>query len=351
MATPTYPSKRFYNAGIVQASTWGTATAMGATRGLVIPNDGKPALKREYAPTDAIGQVMPLDGDLGACEPVEWDIPFDGKCGFQYEAGALGSVVAGLFGASAAPAQQGGTSAYKHVFTWADEMTDFFTFATERPGDIWEIPSCVPKKLTLKVGDGKVQGSLSMVGNLLNNDSTVNTATEMDALTPAATANFVKFQHGVLWMNAQSDGALDSGDALVVSDFTIEFERLLDIKTVLGGAYMGQPKETGYKITVKITLPYASATDVGYLTTFNAMTAQKMTVVFTGGVADDTTHYTMTLGFPRLKFSAPPDVALEDVIKNQLEFVAEEASAAPTGMSAVRPWMELINLRSSNYLA
>lgn len=351
MATPTAPKKSAYNCGLVQGSTWGTAAALGAGFGLVVPNDGKPALKQTYGSTDAIGQLMPLDGDLSAYEPVEWEIPFDSKCGLQYSPGSLGTAIAALFGASAAPAKIGSTTAYTHVFTWADEMTDFLTFATERPGAIWEIPSAVSKKLTLKVGDGKVQGSLALVGNLLKNDSTVNTATEMDALTPAETANFIKFQHGVLRMNTQSGDALDSGDIIETSDFTIEYERLVVPQMVLGGAYVAQPKESGFKITVKLTLPYATAANVAYLDLFKNMTAQKMDIVFTGGIANDTSHYSMTLGFPRLKLTSPPDVALEDIIKNGLEFIAEEAAAAPTGMTAVRPWMELVNLRTTNYLA
>jgi len=350
LATSTYPSKRFYNCALKQASTWGTAVAVGAGDGLLVSSDGNPSLKQTYSSTDAIGQVMALDGDLGLYEPIDFAPEFGGKCGLQYAPGAVGSAIAALFG-SEAVAQQGASAAYKHTLTWADTMTDFFTFATERPGDIWEVPSAVCYKLSLKLGDGKVQGSIGLRGNLLKNDSTTNTATQLDAVTPEATANFVKFQHGVVRMNAQSGDALDSGDIIEVSDFSLEFERAVDAQHILGGSYIAQPKEASFSIKVKLTLPYATSTNVAYLDLFKDMTAQKMDIVFTGGVADTGYNYSFSFFFPRLKLVAPPDVKLEDIIKNGLEFVAEEAASAPTGMNSTRPYIEIVNLRTTNYIS
>lgn len=351
MATPTGSSSRYYNAAIVQGSTWGTAAAVGAGNGILVPNDGNPMPKLTYSPTDAIGQVIPKDGDFGAEEACEFEIPFDGKCGLQYAPGGIGSVIAGLFGTSAAPDQQEATAAYEHVFTWADEMTDFFTFATERPGAIREVPSFVPKKLTLKVGDGKVQGSIAVIGNRCIADSAVNGATQLDAVTPETTGNFVLAQTGVLRINAQSGGGLASGDALEVADFTIELERNITAKMVLGGTYVSLPREGLPKFSVKLTLPWATAAAMAYETTFRAKTAQKMDIIFTGGTAAGAYNYTFGLYFPRLKFVEAPNAPLEEIMKADLTFIGEEAAAAPTGMTSTRPYIKLINLRTTNYLA
>lgn len=350
MATPTAPSKRYYAAGLVQASAWGTATAVGAGNEILVNSDGNPALKQTYSSTDAIDQVMAKDGDLGVYEAIDFAPTFEGKTGLQYAPGPLGSAIAALFGASASPAKLV-DAAYKHVWTWADEETDFFTFVTERPGAIWEIPSCIVTKLNLKVGDGKVQGSIGFRGNYLTNSSAINTYTQVDALTPETTANFVKFQDGACWMAAQThDDALMAEDAIVVSDMDITYERVMDAQISMGATYLAQPHESSFKVTVKLTLPYATATNVGYLTTFTAMTAQQMLIKFTGGVASSTDHYSLGLYFPRLKLVSPPDVKLEDIIKNGLEFTAEEAASAPTGMNSTRPYIELVNLRTTNYL-
>jgi hypothetical protein len=350
MATPTYPSRRYYACGAVQAAAWGTALPVGALNELNVTSDGNPALKQTYSSCDAIDRVMPLDGDLGAYEAIDFSPEFAGKCGLQYSPGEMGSLIGALFGTLVAPAAQGGTAAYKHIFTWADAVTDFFTFVTERPGDIWEIPSCVPNKLSLKVGDGKLQGSISLRGNMLNNNSAVNTATQVDALTPETSGNFVKFQHGVLLMNDQADGALAAPtDTLITSDLELTFERTMDAQLSMGATYVAQPTESMFKISVKIKFPYITAANT-WLDMFTTMAPQKMSITFQGALAAVAYPYEVQFNFPRLKLIAPPDIKLEDIISGGLEFVAEEAAAAPTGMAYVRPYMSLTNLRSTAYV-
>ena len=350
MALASSPSRRFYKAALKQASEWGTAVEVGAGDELIVTSDGDPGLRQTYASCDAIGQVMPFDGDLSAYEPIEFAPEFGSKCGLQYAPGPIGSAIAALFGDLTAPAASG--TGYSHLFEWADEMPPeaFFTFVTTRPGAIWEIPSCICNKLELKIGDGKVQGSIGLVGNSLNNDPELNDEDSIAALTPEITGAFVKFQHGVVRFNAEDGDALDADDAVEVSDFTITYERMTDAQMSLGGSYISQPKESNFKITVKLTLPYATADNVAYLDLFTLMTAQKMDIVFTGPEYAAAENYTLTLGFPRLKLVAPPDVKLEDIMRNGLEFVAEEAAAAPTGMTAVRPYIVFVNERAGAYL-
>ena len=351
MSTPTGSSRGLFSCGLKQGSTWGTAVALGATNEIIVPDDGNPMLNQAYEQSDAMGRLLPRDGSLGECKPVEWDIHFDSKCGLQYEPGPLGSVIAALYGASATPAIQGASAAYLHSFTSADESTKFFTFATERSGTIREVPSAIVKKLTLKVGDGKLQGTVSMVGNTCINNSAVNGATQMDALTPAAEANFVLFGTGVLRMNAQSGGALSSGDSLDISDFSIDLERKVDAKASLGGSYVSQPATGPLVATVKMTMSKATSAGMGYETDFIAMTAKKMDIIFTGGIADATYHYKWTFIFPRMKFVKVPDSKLADNMVIDLELSSEEASSAPTGMSGyTRPGAEVVNLRSTNYI-
>ncbi|HUT61297.1 MAG TPA: phage tail tube protein [Phycisphaerae bacterium] len=349
MATPTYPSRRFFACGVTQGAAWGTALPVGALDELVVTSDGNPALKQNYSSSDAINRVMPIDGDLGAFEAIDFSPEFAGKIGLQYEMGAMGGPIAALFGTAPAPADL--TGAYKHTWQWADEVTDFFTFVTERPNDIWEIPSCVPMKLSLKVGDGKLQGSITLRGNMLTNASVVNTATEVDAMTAADDANFVKFQHGACRMNAQGGAGLGAGDNLIISDLQLDFERLMDAQISMGATYLSQPKEQSWKITVKIKLPYVTAANT-YHDIFTTMAAQKMSLVFTGGIIGATAiPYEVAFYFPRLKLTSPPDIKLEDIITGGLEFVAEEAiTSLPTGMLYYRPYMTVTNLLNAQYV-
>jgi len=350
MALPDKSSKRFYKAALAQASVWGTAVAVGAGDELIVNSDGNPGRKQAYEQADNIGRVMAKDGDLGPNEAIDFAPEFGSKIGLGYSPGAIGSAIAALFGIVATPAAEG--DGYKHVFDWADEMAAFFTFVTMRNGVIWEIPSCVCYKLSLKMGNGKLQGSIGLRGNFLKNDSVINTETEIDALTPEAEANFIKVQHGVLRMNDEGDTALDSGDILETADLQLDLERTVDAQISLGGNFISRPKESVFKHTAKLTLPYATAANVALFDKFVAKTAQKMDIVFSGPLLGGTTHYALSLGFPRMKFTAPPDVKLEDIMKNGLELLAEEAAAAPAGMTGhVRPYLELVNLRPTEYLS
>ena len=92
---------------------------------------------------------------------------------------------------------------------------------------------------------------------------------------------------------------------------------------------------------------------MAYLSTiFQAVAAQKMKMVFTGDVIATSYHYAMSLLFPRLIMIDPPSVPMEGLLTNTLTFEAEEASAAPTGMTGyTRPGMEFVNLAATDYLA
>jgi len=48
---------------------------------------------------------------------------------------------------------------------------------------------------------------------------------------------------------------------------------------------------------------------------------------------------------------SPPDVKLEGVMKNELVFTMQEASSAPTGMNYARPYIQITNGTSTDYLA
>ena len=349
MTTPTYPSKRYYACGTKRGTTWGTAVALGALDGVLAKDDGGMALSQPYEQYPAVDQIMPMDGSLGLISPVEYAPSID----LQYELGAWGRWLAALFGTAGAPAQQGATVAYKHTFQYADAVTHFFACAQERPGKIWEVASAMPYKLSLKPSGSKIAAVLGLRGNTLIDDSAVNTATQMDALTYAERGKFVNFIQGKFLMNAQSGAGLaDPTDKIDVSDFELAIERSIDVVHVMGSENIAEPKEGAFpKNTLKITIPRASATNLAYFTTFKALTAQKASLVFTGALAATGYYYTIGIYFPRIRFAGPPDVKLEDIIKNGLTFEIEAASAAPTGMSYARPYMEVINIQATDYLA
>ena len=353
MALATGLSDRFYKCGLVQATTAGTATAVGATCELVVGNDGNPEPNRQAKRQPRLGEKMPKQSILGPSEAIEWDIPIDNDFAFDYQGGPLLSAMAAFMGTLTAPAAQNGTDAYLHVWDFADEMTDFFTFVTTRPGVCWEITNCECRKLNFKISNGYLQGSLGMRGNKMIADSAVNGETQVNALTPeVATANPILADHCVFWMNTGSD-ALDSGDAISLADFEITMERVSEARRNLGSSIITIPSPEGRpKFNIKLT--FADAGDLAsYAAAFIAGSTYKCTFTFTGGVADSTEHYMFKIGFPKLFLPKNPSVKLADIIKDGvLELEAIEAASAPTGMTGhTRPWIEVENLRSSAYVA
>lgn len=349
MATPTYPSKRYYAAGTARGTTWGTAVALGATKGVLITGDAGLTRNQKFEDYPAIDQIMPKDGWLGINEAVELSPP----CNLQYELGAWGGWLAAIFGTAGTPVQQAATVAYKHTFQYADSVTHFFTFAHELPGKILEVPSAMPYKLNLKLNGAAIAASIGLRGNTAINDSAVNTLTQMDAITYTDRAHFVHFSHGLFLMNTQAgSGLANPTDYVEISDFDLNLERSIDNVHIAGSTNIALPKEGDIpKNTLKVTLPRASAVNTAYFTNFTGMTAMKASLSFVGPLIASTYYYTITFYFPRLMFVNVPDVKLDGIIKNELLFTVQEAAAAPTGMTYARPYAEVTNLQTTDYLA
>lgn len=358
MATPTKSGGRYYAAAVKQKATdaWdNTPIAVGAGDEIFVSSDGNPELKQEFKTFGGLNTSTPKDGDLGPADAVDFSPEWSGDgVGLQYEMGAMGSLIAALFGTMTAPAAQGGTAAYKHVFDWADEATDVFTFAAERPNDIIEIPSLVPLALNLKPGNGFLQGSIEVRGNHLNNTSTTNQAAQLDAVTKAAEGGIIRFQDGVFRINAQSGDALDSGDDLTLVDFEIKLAREKNARHALGGAHIALPGELKSLVgSLKIKIANDTGAGATWMAAYLAKTAQKASLVFTSPTLAAAGYpYSWALSFPRLMLKTAPPRHLEENMDVDLEFLILEASAAPTGMTGhVRPYLEAINLRSTAYVA
>ena len=349
MATPTYASKRYFCCAANQGANWGTATAVNANDGILALDDGGFGLIQTYESYPAVDQIMAKSGDLGLIGPCDFSLPV----WLQYEPGAWGGFLAAFFGTEAAPGNS--NNAITHLFTWANAVSAFFTVVQERPGKIWECASAMPSKLVISPDGSHIKAVTTLRGNTIIDDSVINTDAEVANATYASRENFVNFTHGTFLM-ASGNGALTANnDTVVISDFEISLERAIDSTHVVGSTVIAAPVEGAMPTCqLKITLPRASSTNLGYLSSFKAKTPMHATLTFTGGVianstdANNTTQF--TLGFPRLIFKKAPDAKLTDVIKTELLFDIEEANAAPTGMNSTRPYCIVRNGSTANYL-
>jgi len=355
MATPTAPQTRLHARGFKKsAQTWGTAEALGATDEVLLNgNSGLQPPTFPIIPTNESDQAFVKEADFGNQGPVEIAAPID----MRYEMGAAGRILAQIFGTAGVPTDL--TGAHKHTFQWKTDISALFgTWAEERAGKIFEVASAKPYKAEFSFADALLKAVLSMRGDSCIDNSAVNTLTQMDALTIPAEPFLntrVRFKQGVVKMNAESGADVTAETALQVNDLTISFERPIDggIHAV-GSEKIIEPMEEGQSghdlISVKLSFPRMNAVNAAFFQTFTAETEQKMLIQFTGALITGALYYDIKFYFPRLRIKAPTYDA-EEIVKGGLELIAEEAAAAPTGMTYAVPYMEIVNLQTTDYLA
>jgi len=349
MATPTTAERRLLAAGAKKASTWGTAVALGAGNEIKIGSMAGMVMSRDYSPGKYADTPFVSMGALTDVKPPDVTLGFD----HYYDPGALGVLMALLFGTAGAPSQQGGTTAYKHTLQWADLATGLFaTLCAEFPGKIYEVASFKPLSLGFKVGDGRIKGELKGRGNTVIDTSATNTATQIDALTWVGQDAPALFAHASIKINGESAGDVTAATALECSGFDLDFARGLDAQLVAGSQTIIEPAESGFpEVKLKLDFPRMNATNAAFLATMIAETTQKALITLTSPLEAGTAYpYSWKFFFPRLRIVGNPP-SWDEIVKNGLELVAEAAAAAPTGMSYTRPYIEIINKQSTNYLA
>jgi len=350
MATPTGPVRRFLAAGAKKASVWRTAVAVGANCGLNCKGITGFVPSRDLIVAEEVDNPLAKAGALNVYKSPEFSVISD----MLYSPGALGTLIALLFGKAGTPTVVD-TSAYKHTFQWDDSNDGLFaTVAVEFPGKIYECPSAKPIEWILKSeSGGLVQSELKLKGNKIIDDSTVNGATQLDALTYDERKNYVKFEVQSVKMNDETGGDVAGTTALEVTSVELSYKRQgYDTVNVSGKDDAEEPREGGYPdIRVKLKFPHMNSSNAAYLAKAISETTQKMLIKYTSTVlAGATTEkYSMSLFFPRLRMLCP-EASWEEIVSMGIELVAEEAESNPTGMDHKRPYMVLVNKRSTDYL-
>ena len=358
MATPTGAERRLLAAGLsykAAGTAWGTAVTLGAGMGLNCKAISGFNRSQDLLVAAEIDNPIPFSGALDSIKPVDFTITTD----MLYAPGALGTGIAMLFGTAGTPAVSTDTTDRLHTFQWADGMVGLCgTCAVEMPGKIWTVPSFKPMEWTLKSsGGGFVQSELKCRGNSLVDTGAV--FGEMDALTydDRGAMGRVTFKQQLVYMNGQAVATdVTSTTALNAMGVEASFKRTgFDGVIPAGATSILEPAEGGYPdIRVKLNFAHFDAANAAYLATAIAETPQKMAIRYTGTVlaGATTVYHQMTLYFPRMRMLMP-EAGYDEIVKNGIELIAESADTAaalPTGMSYFRPYMTIMNKRSTDYL-
>jgi|Deesub1362A_J573_1020465.scaffolds.fasta_scaffold00740_17 hypothetical protein len=338
-------------AAFKKASVWGEAVACGANDGiLILP----PSLKKDRPNQvdDSLGLYFPEDSDPGEIK-VEGDIP----AYLRYD--SLDLLIALAMGATGgAPVQPDSVNApntYQQTFTLADNLDGLFgTFALNNNVNIDEYPSVKVAGFTLK---GEVGKPLEITFHCIAIDritnSSVNTLTSFSNVTYFETSNRVLMSQGVIRMNNQSDAALGIGDEIYPSSFELTFKR--NMQGVYGVASgfdkIDEPTNAGQpEVTLKLEFP--RYTSDAHFTGWDANTAKKLDMTFTGALIEDTYHRTFRIEFPNLKYANVNLPIEQGILKHPVEFDCLACDTAPSGMTATKPFLiEVINRQSADVLA
>lgn len=345
-------------AAFVQGTTWGTAVAVGAGRGIYLTSEGV-AGGRVALPRLPVGSVWREPVDRGAQEhrgDINFDLFYGGNCG---------ELLAYLFGTSGAPTQtppSTGTS-YLHACTLADSIAKFATLCIGKIGGAkWhEFPSFKASRLLLRgSGNGRVTGTIDVLPSHLDEDSSTNATTQTDAVTVPALQGAARFKHSLFRINGQADGALDSGDVKGIAGFELELSRPLAVDHLAdGNDFIAEPFEDEQQgeMMVRLAVDLRSFDTAEWRTAYEAGTEYKwdLQILGTGldGGSGADPYYLFEC--PRATVMAMPqaNIAGRGRITHRVEFVGHVASAAPTGMSGITQPLNLkvMDTDSSAYLA
>lgn len=336
-------------AAVKKAATWGTALQCGAASGvMILPSEIKKT--REYLVEDSLGTYYANTADQGPVK-VEGEL----KAYMRYDGLDL-LMALGVGSCGGAPVRQGSTAAYAQTLTPADTLDGLFaTLAMHNGVNVDEYPSVKVAGLTLKGEAGK---PLEVAFRLISNDritgSTVNTVTTFNSVTTFETSNRVLFSQGVFRLNTRSGGAISDSDKVYPSGFTLKFDRTLKgIRTV--GATpdaIDEPTNDGMP-QCTLTLAFPRYTGVTHFSDWDASTAKKLDITFTGATIEAPYKRTFKLSFPNLAYKGVELPIKRGILEHPIEFRCLGNDAGPTGMETIlKPFkVDLTNRQSANVLA
>jgi len=340
--------------GIKKATSgsWGTgtavATAVGAGDGYRVRDDMGIQLQQMYSYDDSAGQSFIGSVQAGNTEAVRVSIPMYLDYNDTFNNRLWGAVF-GTGGTS--PSQVGTTTAYTNTFEPATTKTgQYFTIVRDKVQYISEVPGAKCTGLELTFGEaGRAEITWNFIGDKENSDSSINTSTQVSALTYPTQGLRAFMRQAVLRLNSQSGGALDSTSIVKFSSLTFRFVETEDEIHVGGQATLIEPEITDHMLAeLEVTFPrFDSGTD-DFFAAHRDVSAYKGDLTLTGPAIAGST-YTLLFQFPNLcvPSNASPVPGGGGNVAVNVRLRAMSTTTAPTGMSGVTVPLRLTTTGSS----
>ena len=271
--------------------------------------------------------------------------------------------VAQWWGGSAAPAQQGGTAAYLHAFSFDEDYQGQILSHCQSDGKrLREIPHMKIEKMKFTYERGKV-GKIEwgvVCDRMIEDDTGANTLAVFDGAVTVLTQPTTAYVHigstqFVVRINAFTGGALGAGDVRYPSKIELNYERNVKrFSRTDTGLYISEPVGGDWRL-VGGQLDFAvdnstSDTDWGWLLN---NTGLKMDIVATGDTIAGAFDYEWTWLYPYIEASSDglPEVDTADVLPIEIPFVARRAPSVPAGFAVRDVTMTVQDVRTTNWLA
>lgn len=334
---------------IATSGSWGTgsavATAVGAGDGIYLRDDLKIQLKKRIVKDDTQAQAFIGSVQVARTEAIEASIPLN----LHYNDAFLNPLWALAFGTGGtSPTQLSTSTAYTNTFEPATNKTGLYaTIVRDKVQFISEVPGAKFTGFTLRSADGgALEVDFHFIGDTEKIDSSINTSTQVSALTYPTLGLRAFFSDLVFRLNAQSGGALGSSDALKITSIVVDFKQPLDMKFVGGQAVLIEPEESAIPAaTVDVTFARFDSASDDFFAAHRDVTLYKGDITITGpAIGALNTTYALKFQFPNLyvpeaSFPIPNNAGQAEP---KVKFEALSTTTAPTGMSGVTKPMRLI---------
>lgn len=330
-----------------KGSTWGTAVALNSAGRMIKVLETGPLYKqREYIIDDSIGISFRQNSVVGKGFV---DVTLSGILHF---ASPIWEIIAQIMGDDTVGAAG---SDYSHVMKFQDTSAGLFSTLCAYDGNVVrEIPSVKWTSFTIKgAGASLMEWTAKGIGNASLTTGQTNTA--LGSVTHVGD-NYVPF-NVTMHINDQSGDTLGAGALVYASEFEFSVDRKFEAEYLTSGTLYetGEPPAKGFTESIlNVTFPYEqdNYTFANSHADHIAGTGKKLDIIVTGDATGNGNNFTLTIQIPRAKVeetNSTPARGNVDV-PHILKLAAEQASAAPTGMTGItRPTITLLNTMATAY--
>lgn len=325
---------------IATAGSWSTgsatATAVGAGDGHYLRDDVEIQMKRQISREDVATRPFIGAVQVSNLEAIQTQLPM-----FLHYHDAWQNILLALAlgTGGTAPVQIGAGTCYTNTFEPATTRSTLYaTIVRDKVQDVSEVPGAVFNGFEIRSGEmGRLEVDWLFTGDQEKVDSTINTATQISALTFPTLGRRWFMKDLTTRLNSQSGGALGAGDAVKITGFKLRVEQPIDVKFVGGSPSIIQPLDNGFpKITLDLTFARYDSVSKAFFASHKAGTLYKGDLTLVGPLIDATSSWGLLFQFPNLfvtSYVAPMPTTAQGEPKISLE--ALDTTTAPTGMTGV----------------